>query len=144
MLANRFALGQIVMYPLANMLIQIKNAQAVGHEKVLVPFSKIKLSVLETLKGEGFVENFEKKKKKAKKSELNYIDVKLKYENGRGIIKGLKLISKPSRRIYMGKSELKPVMNGYGFLVVTTPKGVMTGRRARKEGVGGEVLFEIW
>ncbi|PJE51368.1 MAG: 30S ribosomal protein S8 [Candidatus Yanofskybacteria bacterium CG10_big_fil_rev_8_21_14_0_10_36_16] len=132
------------MYTLANMLIQIKNAQAVGHERVLVPFSKMNLAVSETLKEIGFIDEIDKKKKKMKKSEVNFIDIKLKYKDGEGLINGIKIISRPSRRIYSTKDNIEPVMSGYGKMVLTTTKGVMTGDQAKKEGLGGEVLFKIW
>lgn len=126
------------------MLIQIKNAQAVGLERVLIPFSNMSLAVVGVLKDKGFLGDFEKKKKKSKKGELNFIEVKLRYDNGESAIKGLKLISKPSRRIYAGKKDLKQVMSGYGMSVLTTPKGILAGDDAKKQNVGGELLFEIW
>jgi len=127
------------------MLIQLKNAQSVGHEKVSVAFSKMNLAVISVLKDNGFIENFEKKKRKSKKGwEINYIDVKLKYENSFGRINEIKFMSKPSRRYYARKNEIKSVKDGYGISVITTPRGVMSGSEARKGGIGGELLFEIW
>ena len=126
------------------MLTQISNAQARGHADALVPFSKIKYGIAEILKKRGFVDEVAKKKKKIQKSELDFIEIRLKYTDGAGAISGFKMVSKPSRRMYAGKKELKPVKQGYGISVVSTPKGVMAGDEARKAGVGGEVLFEIW
>jgi small subunit ribosomal protein S8 len=126
------------------MLTQIKNAQARGHQEVVLPFSKMLFAIAQILKKAGFVEEVNKIKKKKKGSEFEFISIRLKYENGIGAIRGVKLISKPSRRIYVGKNELKPVREGYGISVVSTPKGLMTGDEAKKAGVGGEILFEVW
>ncbi|MDP3954205.1 MAG: 30S ribosomal protein S8 [bacterium] len=125
------------------MLIQLKNAQSVGHGRVLVPFSKMNLAVITLLKDGGFIDGFEKKKRKLKKSEVNFIDVKLNSDDGKKI-NNIKLVSKPSRRMYIGKKEIRPVMEGHGMLVVTTPRGVISGEEAKKQGVGGEALFEVW
>jgi len=126
------------------MLTQIKNAQARGHQEVVLPFSKMLFAIAQILKKTGFVEEVNKIKKKKKGSEFEFISIRLKYENGIGAIRGVKLISKPSRRIYMGKKDLKPVREGYGISVISTPKGLMTGDEAKKAGVGGEILFEVW
>ena len=82
--------------------------------------------------------------KKTKKSEVSILGVELKYENGVGAIGGIKMISKPSRRIYAGKDGLKPVKNGYGISVISTSKGLMTGDEAKKAGIGGEIICEVW
>jgi len=126
------------------MLTQIKNAQARGHQEVVLPFSKMLFAIAQILKKAGFVEEVNKIKKKKKGSEFEFISIRLKYENGIGAIRGVKLISKPSRRIYVGENDLKPVREGYGISVVSTPKGLMTGDEAKKAGVGGEILFEVW
>ena len=126
------------------MLIQIKNAQARGKSEAVLPFSKIKFGIAGILKNKGFIGNVDKRKIKTKKSEFDTLAVELKYNDGVGAIDGIKLISKPSRRIYARKVDLKPVKNGYGISVVSTSKGIMTGEDARKTGLGGEVLFEIW
>jgi len=126
------------------MLTQIKNAQARGHQEVVLPFSKMLFAIAQILKKAGFVEEVNKIKKKKKGSEFEFISIRLKYENGIGAIRGVKLISKPSRRIYVGKNDLKPVREGYGISVISTPKGLMTGDEAKKAGVGGEILFEVW
>lgn len=132
------------MSPIANMLIQLKNAQSAGLESIAVPFSEIKLKISEILKDKGFIEDVEKKKRKAHKAEVDYLDINLKYEDGKGAINGIKLISKPSRRMYAGKNDLKQVKSGFGLSIISTPKGVMTGSDAKKAGVGGEIIFEIW
>ncbi len=132
------------MSPIANMLTQIKNAQSRSKEEVVLPFSKMKLGIAEILKNRGFISGVEKKTKKMKKSEADFISVELKYENGIGAIGGIKMISRPSRRIYAGKNDLKPVRNGYGISIISTPKGLMTGSEAHKAGIGGEIICEVW
>ena len=132
------------MSPIANMLVQIKNAQAVGHTEVMLPFSKMKYAIATILKDEGFLASVEQKQKKAKKAEIPYLALALKYVDDHGAINGIRLISKPSRRMYAGKDELPKVKSGYGISVVSTSKGIMTGAQARKEGIGGELIFEIW
>lgn len=126
------------------MLIQIENAQARGKSEIISPFSKIKFEIAVILKNKGFINGVEKRKRKTKKSEFNMLAVELKYNDGVSAIEHIKLVSKPSRRMYAGKDDLKPVKNGYGISVVSTPKGIMAGEDARKAGLGGEVLFEIW
>ena len=126
------------------MLSQLKNAQSAGLETIAIPFSEMKLKIAEILKSKGYIEDFEKKKKKGRKAELDFLSVKLKYNGSQGAISGIKLVSKPSRRIYLGKGDMKPVMSGYGISVVSTPKGLMTGNDAKKIGIGGEELFKIW
>ena len=132
------------MSPIANMLVQLKNAQARSIEEVVLPFSKMKFDIAMILKEKGFVGEVEKRKKKMKKAELNFIAIKPKYVDGVGAISEIKLVSKPSRRVYAAKDDLKPIMNGYGISVVSTSKGLMTGSEARKAGIGGEVIFEVW
>ena len=126
------------------MLTRIKNAQARGHQEVILPFSKMLFGIAQILKKAGFVGEINKIKKKKRGSDLEFISIKLKYEDGIGVIKGVKLISKPSRRIYVGKDDLRPVREGYGISVISTPKGLMTGDEARKAGIGGEMICEVW
>ncbi len=126
------------------MLTQIKNAQSRSKEEVVLPFSKMTLGIAEILKNRGFISGVEKKTKKMKKSEVDFISVGLKYENGIGAISDIKLVSKPSRRIYAGKDNLRPVRNGYGISIISTPKGLMTGDEARKMRIGGEIICEVW
>jgi small subunit ribosomal protein S8 len=132
------------MSPIANMLVQIKNAQSAGLENVAVPFSEMKFRIAEILKNKGFIENVEKKKKKAHKVEVDFLNIELKYKDGVGAINDIKLISKPSRRMYAGKEALRQVKSGYGISVISTSKGLMTGDDAKKNGIGGETIFEIW
>src|SRR3989338_4556771 len=113
------------MYPISDMLVQKKNAQAVGKEQVLVPSSKIKLNIAQVLKDNGFVSKIEIKKKKMKKDEMEFISIDLKYdENDKSPgISDFKIISKPSRHLYISAKEIKPVNSGYGIGVISTPKG---------------------
>ncbi|MCC6405351.1 MAG: 30S ribosomal protein S8 [Candidatus Yanofskybacteria bacterium] len=126
------------------MLTRITNAQAVGHERVEVPFSNVRLQILQLLKSAGYVGDVERRKRKAKKSEIEYLDVALRYADGAGAISGLRIISRPSRHIYIKAAEIRPVRSGYGMAIVSTSKGIMTSQEAKKTGLGGEVMFEIW
>jgi small subunit ribosomal protein S8 len=126
------------------MLTRIRNAQAVRKERVFVPFSKVKMRIATILSQAGYVDTIERRKRKGPKSEHEFLDIGLKYEGDLGAISGLRLVSKPSRRMYTSAKNIKPVRSGYGLSVVSTPKGIMTSRQARKENVGGEIMFEIW
>lgn len=129
------------MDPIANMLTSIRNAQAVKHESVRVPYSKVNFGILETLKREGWIENIELKKKEGK----SILSLKLKYtEDGRPKISALQRVSKLGKRIYVKKDEIPSVRNNYGLAILSTPQGIMTGKEARKRKVGGEVLCKIW
>lgn len=123
-----------------DLLTKLKNAQAVKKENIKVAYSKMDEKILELLKENDYVEDIEKKGKGAKR----VLDIKLKYHNDKGVIDGIKFISKPSRRLYIGSKEIKPVRHGYGLLILSTPKGILTGKEAKKMKVGGEALFKIW
>ena len=126
-----------------NLLIQIKNAQAVKRESIKFAYSKMDEKVLDILKENHYIEDFDKKGRGAKK----ILEIYLKYpksESEKGGIQGIKFISKPSRRIYIGYEKIRPVRHGYGLNVFSTSKGIFTGKEARKFKVGGEILFEIW
>jgi len=132
-------------YPISDMLIRISNAQAVGKEQISVPFSKMKFRIAQILKENSFVQEVEKKSKKGRKSEFDYLVISLKYdETKQPSLRGFKLISKPSRHLYAKAEDMKPVRSGYGIGVISTSKGVMSSKEARKQGVGGEILFEVW
>ena len=133
-----------ISHPIADMLTQIKNAQAVGHEHVSVPFSKLKWAVAGVLRDEHYVTTIQHTTKTIGTREHPSIDITLRYQDGESSIHGIKLISRPSRHLYTKASELKLVRSGLGMAVVSTSKGILTSRQARKENVGGEVLFEIW
>ncbi|MBL7045600.1 MAG: 30S ribosomal protein S8 [Parcubacteria group bacterium] len=127
--------------PIGDLIIRLKNAGMVGKRTVVIPHSKLKLAVLEKLKAKGFVGSVEKKGKKVQKS----IEVDLLYgkdESPR--IQDVKRVSKPGKRVYSGVKSVFPVKFGKGALLLSTPKGILTGDEARKEKVGGEALFKIW
>ncbi len=128
------------MDPIANMIIEIKNAGNAGRDSITTPFSKIKENIANVLAKEGFVKAVSKKSVKGHPA----LVVDLYVDNRIPKVKGVRRISKTSKRIYKKSSELRPVKSGYGMLVVSTPKGIMSGRDARKEKLGGEVLFSIW
>lgn len=128
------------MDPIANMLVSLKNAGNSGRDSLVVPYSKIKENIATVLQSEGFIKSFERKIVSKKPVLL----IELFMENRIPKIKGVQRLSKTSKRIYKKSSEIRPVKNGYGSLVISTPKGVMSGRSAKKEKLGGEVLFSIW
>lgn len=132
------------MDPIADMLIRIKNAQAVRGEQVVMPFSKVKLKIANLLKEAGYISEVERKNKKAKKAEHEYLQLTLKYLDNQGAISGVKIISRPSRRMYIKADEIKPVRSGYGMAIVSTSKGIMSSREAKKLGLGGEIMCEVW
>ncbi|HMV65234.1 MAG TPA: 30S ribosomal protein S8 [Myxococcota bacterium] len=128
--------------PIADFLTRIRNAQAAGHANLVVPRSKLKLELLKVLKHEGFIEGYVDD---ASESHQGILKVFLKYDASRdGSIRGLTRISKPGRRVYVGRDEVPSVRNGLGIAILTTPKGVLTDRQARAHGVGGEVLCHVW
>ncbi len=123
--------------PIADMLTRIRNANAALHETVYIPASRMKAAVLDILLQEGFVKNVEK--------EENTLKVTLKYgSNNEKVITGIKRISKPGLRVYAKKEELPRVLGGLGIAVISTSKGVMSDKQARKEGLGGEVIAYVW
>ncbi len=127
--------------PIADMLTRIKNALQAKKEEVDIPSSKLKLRIAEILKEEGYIRDF----KLIQDAKQGIIRVFLKYdEYGEPVISGLKRISKPGRRIYVSKDKIPRVMRGLGVAILTTSKGVMTDREARKMGVGGEVICYVW
>jgi len=125
---------------IADMLTQIRNAQAVLKPEVKVPFSNLKYKIAKILESEGFLEKVSKKGRRIKK----IIRIILRYEDKTGVISGLKRISKPGQRIYLKTKEIKPVRGGYGMAIVSTSKGLMTDKQARKKKLGGEIICEIW
>lgn len=128
------------MDPIADLLIRIKNAQDAGHETAEAPFSGIKLSIAKILEKEGFIDGVEKKGIKNKEK----LEIKLKYNQGVGAISGIKRVSRLGQRVYSQALKLKPIKQGYGLSVVSTSRGLMSGKEARKKGIGGEVLCELW
>ena len=126
--------------PIGDMLARIRNAASVGHETVRIPYSKLKLAVAKVLLKEGYVSSVEKRGRKVVKN----IEIGLVYNNNTPKIKGAKRVSKPSMRVYLGAKNIHRVRYGFGTSILSTPKGILTGGEARKEHVGGEVLFLIW
>jgi len=122
--------------PIADMLTRIRNAQMIGHSEVVIPSSKLKTSIAQVLKDEGYVDDFAVRDR-AGKVELA---ISLKYYAGRPVIERLERISKPGLRVYKGRDDIPRVMNGLGIAILSTSRGVMTDRKARDTGVGGEVL----
>ena len=132
------------MDPIADMLIRIKNAQAVRGEQVVMPFSKVKFKIANILKDAGYISEIERKNKKAKKAEHEYLQLTLKYQDNQGALSGVKIISRPSRRMYIKAREIKPVRSGYGLAIISTSKGIMSSKEARKLDLGGEIICEVW
>jgi small subunit ribosomal protein S8 len=132
--------------PIADMLTRIRNAILAGHQMVSVPSSKIKLEIARILKQEGYIEDFEEAELESKVNRV--IRIRLKYVGERrerqAVISGIERVSRPGRRIYVGKREIPWIKAGMGIAILTTPKGVMTGDRARQLGVGGEFICQIW
>lgn len=127
--------------PIADMLTRIRNANAALHETVEIPSSKMKASVLEILKEEGFVKSVET----VENGKHTNLKVTLKYgSNNEKVITGIKRISKPGLRVYAKKEELPRVLGGLGIAIISTSKGVMSDKQARKEGLGGEVIAYVW
>ena len=122
--------------PIADLLTRIRNAQMVARTSVSVPSSKVKIAIAQVLKDEGYIEDFAIRTIEGK----NELNVSLKYYAGKPVIEKIERISRPGLRVYRGREDIKPVMNGLGVAIVSTSQGVMTDRKARATGVGGEVL----
>jgi small subunit ribosomal protein S8 len=125
--------------PIADMLTRIRNAQMVEKTKVVMPSSKVKVAIAQVLKDEGYIENFQVNSADGK----DQLEIALKYYAGSPVIERIERVSRPGLRVYRGSKSIPQVMNGLGVAIVTTPKGVMTDRKARAEGVGGEVLCYV-
>ncbi|MCL4267555.1 MAG: 30S ribosomal protein S8 [Anaerolineae bacterium] len=130
--------------PIADMLTRMRNAMMRQHQTVSVPHSKVKEAMAQVLKEEGYIEDFQVLPEKPQAIIL----VKLKYVGGRRerrpVITGLERVSRPGRRLYVGKKEIPWVLSGMGIAVMTTSQGIMTGQKARQLGLGGEVLCKVW
>lgn len=126
--------------PIADMLTRIRNAQQAGHPSFTVPRSRIKINIVHILKTEGFVEGYVEDDA----GPQGAIKVFLKYEGDRGTIRGIQRVSRPSRRVYVGKDDIPRVRNGLGVAILTTPRGLLTDAQARTAGVGGEVICRVW
>jgi small subunit ribosomal protein S8 len=132
--------------PIADMLTRIRNSQAIGHALVAMPSSTLKAEVARILKEEGFIDGFEVAD--GEKSFQKILRLRLKYvgerRERRPVITGMVRVSRPGRRVYSRKQDIPWVLSGMGIAILSTPKGVMTGQRARQLGVGGEILCKVW
>ncbi len=127
--------------PIADMLTRIRNAVMVRHDLVLIPASRMKLSVARILREEGFISNYEVLKGKPHR----VIKIHLKYsDKNQPVLSGLERVSKPGLRVYVGRKEIPRVCGGLGIAIVSTSKGVMTGQQAWRQGIGGELLCYVW
>jgi small subunit ribosomal protein S8 len=127
--------------PIADLLTRIRNALLARHATVAIPASRMKLAIVKILRQEGYIEDFELDEATGH----GLISIRLKYATGgRKAITGLERVSRPGRRIYRGKDEIPNVLDGLGITILSTSKGVMTGRTCREQGVGGEVLCNVW
>lgn len=125
-----------VVDPIADMLTRIRNAHGALHKKVLIPYSRLKVSLAEILKNEGYIGDYAVQDRDLK--------LTLKYVKGRPLVSGLKRISTPGRRVYVGVESIPQVQNGLGICILSTSKGIMEGGEARARNIGGELLCEIW
>lgn len=126
--------------PIADMLTRIRNGSRARHSRVDIPASKVKFEIARILKEEGYIQGYSK----VEDDKQGFVRVVLKRESGRQVISGISRVSTPGCRIYVSKTEIPKVQGGLGVNILTTPKGVMTGRRAIREGVGGEILCDVW
>jgi small subunit ribosomal protein S8 len=125
--------------PIADMLTRIRNAQTVNKTTVAMPSSKLKVAIARVLKDEGYIENYAVAEYAGKAT----LSIELKYYAGRPVIERIERVSRPGLRVYKGKSEIPTVLNGLGVTIVSTPQGVMTDRKARATGTGGEILCYV-
>ena len=131
----------VVTDPIADMLTRIRNANTANHDVVDIPASRTKVAVAQILKDEGFINDFER----VNEGPQGTLRLKLKYgPNKEKIITGLRRISRPGLRVYTNKTEIPRVLGGLGLVIMSTSRGIMSGRRAKKEGCGGEVLAYVW
>lgn len=125
-----------IVDPIADMLARIRNAQGAFHTEVNIPTSKMKAAIAEIMKEEGYVSDSAVAE--------GSISMKLKYKNGKALISGMKKISTPGRRVYVGVEDIPRVQNGLGICILSTSKGILEGGQASAENIGGELLCEIW
>lgn len=130
----------MVTDPIADMLTRIRNAQQVRQKTVELPFSKFKFELAKIIKKGGYIQEAAKRGKKTKKS----LEIVLKYQDKTPCISEIKRISKPGRRVYVSSKSIKPVKQGFGTMIISTSRGLMTDKDARKQKLGGEVICEIW
>jgi small subunit ribosomal protein S8 len=129
--------------PIADMLTRIRNGIQAHHERVELPTSKLKVEIARILKSEGFISNYKLVEETEKPQ--NTLRVYLKYsDDGEPVIRGIERVSRPGRRVYRGKEEIPKVLDGLGLAIVSTSKGILSGTEAIRNGVGGEVLCQVW
>ncbi len=127
--------------PISDLLVRLRNAATAKHGEVVIPASKMKAAIVKILREEGYIEEFDV----AEHAVQGTITVQLKYmPNGDRAITGLERVSRPGRRVYCGKDEIPRVLNGLGVTILSTSRGIMTGSACRREGVGGEILCNVW
>jgi small subunit ribosomal protein S8 len=135
-----------IIDPIADMLTRIRNAVTAGHAMVAMPSSKLKIEIAKIMKDEGYLEGFDIAE--SEQSPQKVLRLKIKYvgerRERRPVISGIERVSKPGRRVYTKKQDIPWVLSGIGVAILSTPKGVMTGTRARQLGVGGEILCKVW
>ena len=131
----------VVTDPVADMLTRVRNGIRARHGRVEMPSSKLKVEIARILKDEGYIGNY----KVAEEGKKKVLRVNLRYDpEGLSVISALERVSKPGRRVYVGKNEVPRVLGGLGVAILTTPQGVMTGKAARRAGVGGELICNVW
>lgn len=131
----------VVTDPVADMLTRVRNGIRARHARVEMPSSKLKVEIARILKDEGYIGNY----KVAEEGKKKVLRINLRYDTGGlSVISALERVSKPGRRVYLGKHEVPKVLGGLGVAILTTPQGVMTGKAARRAGVGGELICNVW
>ena len=128
--------------PIADLLTRVRNALRAGHSRVEVPGGRVKDEILGILRAQGFIQSYDTKPGRGGQAQL-VVNLKAAVK-GRNPLNGLKRVSKPGRRVYVDKESIPRVLNGMGIAILTTPKGVLTDEEARQQGVGGEVICEVW
>jgi small subunit ribosomal protein S8 len=131
----------MIIDPIADMLTRIRNAQAVKKSEVLIPFSKLKFEIAKILKHEKFIETVEKEEG----LKFPQLKVSLKYDEQKtGVIKNIQRVSRPGKRVYAGKNKMPNILNNLGIAIISTSLGLMTNKEAKRKGLGGEIICEIW
>ena len=134
----------VITDPIADLLVRIKNGGSAGKALIYVPFSDMKLRIANVLLKEGYVTSVTKKTKRGKRDE-RLIEIGVSYDAPRmPRVRGIVRVSRPSRRMYIGAKEIRPVVQGHGIMILSTPKGLLTDTEARKEHVGGEIICKVW
>lgn len=128
------------MDPIADFLTRIKNGYRAKKSSVIIPYSRIKDDMVRILEARNFIAGVEKKGRKVRK----FLEVKLRYENSSPALSNARRVSRPSRRLYLRRGEIRPVRQGFGIAIISTSRGLMTGDEAKKAGLGGEIIAEVW